>query len=93
MAENRDHEDEQARRERLQSAVVMPDEVEPYEPKVDGTREVRRNAIAMIIGGLLVQVLTIAVLMITDNLPVVIFVLGFIMMGVGVEKLSSSRKR
>jgi len=93
MAENRDHEDEQARRERLQSAVVMPDEVEPYEPKVDSTREVRRNAIAMIIGGLLVQVLTIAVLMITDNLPLAFFVLGFIMMGVGVEKLSSSRKR
>ena len=78
-----DAENEKARRARLRAAVEMPDQEAEELPHVEGTREYRRNALVMMLGGLFLSLGSLVVAAVSGRFFWVIFLVGLGLCGMG----------
>lgn len=70
----------------------MPDQLEDYEWKVDGTREYRRNAIVLILCGLFILFFCLFSLFLSGRFQIGVAILGSIVIGMGVARLVESKR-
>ncbi len=84
MTENQDAE---ARRRRLQEEVVMPDGDDTMPLQVDGTKEYRRNALGLLVFGIVATLGSLAVSGSTDEFYYVVFGTGVVATFLGAVRL------
>ena len=77
----------------MRAQVVMPDELEEPQIHVEGTAAYRRNAIVMMLGGIVLILGTGFVWFWTDRLFYVLPFVGLYLIGMGLKRLGSTFKK